>query len=135
VLSSTQHTLDTELNHLRTALEEEGLDADSIKNMQELLQELAAYEVSDVQAQLNTVTGARESGIALVGYVFDVPNRKVAIEGTAESRDNLVSFVNTLEQEPLIEKVTLPISNLATRNDVAFEMALMLASSSRSMTL
>lgn len=127
VLSSTEETLNTELNDLRAALEWEGVDADTLKEMKMLVEGLSAYSASMVSEQLQTVNLQRGNGVLLTSYVFDVPGRSIVIEGHANTRDALVAFVDVLERDPMIKKATLPITSLAMRTDVNFEITLELA--------
>jgi hypothetical protein len=68
--------------------------------------------------------------IVVNGYSFvraGVVLGEVKIEGVAATRLALASFRDELIMQPLIERVDLPISNLAKDKEISFSMTLILA--------
>ncbi|MDQ5893637.1 MAG: hypothetical protein QG640_649 [Patescibacteria group bacterium] len=50
----------------------------------------------------------------------------VIVQGKALTRDSLVNFKKSLEQNPLISKIDLPISDLAKSKDISFTLKLII---------
>lgn len=59
----------------------------------------------------------------------DMTVQVVQVRGHAATRLSLSNFRDALTQHPLIEKVNLPISNLAKDRDIEFSIALTIATS------
>ena len=72
---------------------------------------------------LMRIVSAKPRQISLENFSFvrdGAEKIKVDIGGVAENRASLLSFVKTLEQTGLFEKVTVPISNFAKDADIEF---------------
>ncbi len=47
---------------------------------------------------------------------------QVVLQGKASTRESLIKFKNTLEADPLISKVELPVSDLAKSKDISYSL-------------
>lgn len=127
--TSTAGMLETELADLRAQLEAEGVDRDSIAEMSELVGQLTAYSQPRATEQLATVESYAD-GLLLSSYVFDLARNTVTVEGVSPTRNALVTFADSLEADAMVLSVSLPLSSLAAREDVSFELSATLATSS-----
>lgn len=59
-------------------------------------------------------------GISLKNFSTD--NYSVTVSGTADTRDNLLSFKDNLEKEECFSDINLPLSNLVDKTDVEFKI-------------
>lgn len=127
--TSIERTLEAELTQLRTQIEQQGVDRDLINTMRELVQRLAAYSQPHATAQLAMVDSYAD-GLLISSYVFDLTHHKVVVEGVSPTRSALVTFADALEADELVASVSLPLSSLAAREDVSFELSATLSTSS-----
>jgi hypothetical protein len=89
---------------------------------QKIIEQKAAAEFSGVLTQLEELAGGE---VVLRGYEFtrkDGVLSPAVVVGSAATRQALADFHAALKAEPTIEKVDLPISNLAKEKDIEFTM-------------
>lgn len=77
---------------------------------------IQAVSVPDVVMIKNYTFTRSETGLA-----------QIKVDGTALTRRELITFRDKLNEQPLIEKVDLPISNLAKDKDITFSLTLTIA--------
>lgn len=58
------------------------------------------------------------------GTVEDPLKRKFTISGISKDRQTLLSFVNTLREDPLFQEVELPVSNFVKNTEIPFFISL-----------
>ena len=106
VAASDAKTLNAELATVRTKLRALPTGAERV-HFSDMTRSLAA---------------ARSSGIAFTGLSFneDGEKRRLALSGTAESRDDLVAFQRALETSGAFQEIDFPLSNLAKDRKVNF---------------
>lgn len=92
------------------------------------LEQLSTY-LFDVTTPLETiemVTNAQDASITLFDIAYEEGEEKgvvsVSLVGVADTRDTLLSFVDRLEAEERIIAVNLPLSHLAERVDISFQI-------------
>jgi hypothetical protein len=59
-----------------------------------------------------------------ISYIVTGANKSVSIRGIAPSRERLLLFRRTLEEDPAFKKVDLPISNFIKGSDIVFSLNL-----------
>ena len=61
-------------------------------------------------------------------YLNNISNNdyKVFLAGKARSRDDLITFKDRLESSPCFQDVNVPLSNLVVKNDIDFQIDLVL---------
>lgn len=69
---------------------------------------------------LTEITTTVPDGIIINRLTADVNTKELSITGVAESRTSLLSFGDALRAVPLIDTVTIPISQLTEREDISF---------------
>lgn len=62
------------------------------------------------------------SGVAVSGIVTKDYN--VSLSGTADSREDLLSFKDNLDKSSCFSQIDLPLSNLVSQDNIAFQMDL-----------
>jgi hypothetical protein len=83
----------------------------------------------DFTAVLTKLESLASSGVVLRSYEFTRKEGALApiqVVGKAETRQSLADFHASLRAEPMVEKVDLPISNLAKEKDIDFTMTVTL---------
>lgn len=82
------------------------------------------------------ILDVRPVGVSITGFSYDTassPGKKVnssfviALQGMAESRTALLSFVDALNKEKSFSSVDLPLSNLISDADVSYSLNIMVA--------
>lgn len=77
---------------------------------------------------LEKILAHKNSGIVITGFIFQpekTKNRQVSVEGIANSRDNLVKFSKSLEEEEVFA-VSLPVSNFAKQGNIDFMLDILI---------
>lgn len=89
-----------------------------------------ADELQLVQADQNKVGpflmeifGEIPEGIILDSFVLSLDERKATFTGRAPSRDQLISFIDGLNDLDSIAKVDNPLSNLVNQENIDFEIS------------
>ena len=63
-------------------------------------------------------------GVQITGMAFERETGTLVLEGVAGTRDNLVGYKQSLEEQDGVKSVTSPISNLAKSVDLPFQLSL-----------
>ncbi len=74
---------------------------------------------------INTLISLKTSSIRFnsINYVSEGKNNaSLSIEGISDRRDSLVSFSDSLRNDPIFKEVDLPISNLAKDRNIEFNI-------------
>jgi len=91
---------------------------------QKLIEQKNVVNFSTVYTQIEKGTGA---GTVIRGYEFtrkDNDIGTIVVMGRSDTRQALADFHATLKQQSWVEKVDLPISNLAKEKDIDFTMTI-----------
>ena len=78
---------------------------------------------------VGNITGTVPVGIKLVQFEYTYTASStidVRITGRADTRDALVLFKKNMEQKEFVQKVELPVSDLAKSNNITFQMKVVL---------
>ncbi|MBU1131303.1 PilN domain-containing protein [Patescibacteria group bacterium] len=62
------------------------------------------------------------AGVSLNHLSASLDNKEFIINGYASTRDDLIILKNNLENSPLFEEITIPLSNFLTQQGVTFEI-------------
>jgi hypothetical protein len=62
--------------------------------------------------------------ISSINYNNDTKGKTINISGVATSRDILLAFKKTVEEDPAFKKVDLPISNFVKGSNISFSMTI-----------
>ena len=87
-----------------------------------------------VEDILDTIAYVKPTAISVSGIsmsqrvVEDVLEQSVTLSGVADTRTDLLSFVELLEKEELFSNVDLPISNLAKEREISFSLSFLITS-------
>lgn len=79
-----------------------------------------------------------KNGVEIISYEFTREASligPITLEGTATTRQSLADFRETLLEHPQIEKIELPISNLALDRDISFSVTITLKQSTTTTSL
>ncbi len=63
-------------------------------------------------------------GLIITTFMFDDRNLTLELNGVADTREELLGFQQILENNEMIKKVTLPLSNFDKKTDISFAMTL-----------
>lgn len=74
------------------------------------------------QLIVNAILKAKPSGISISSYKLDLDTGKIFLKGQASDRGSLIKFKQALEKNENFSKVIIPISALATEQNVEFEI-------------
>ena len=66
------------------------------------------------------------SGIALHSLEGTAENRTVVISGTADDRSQLLAWRDALQSLDLVESIDLPLENLLEKNNISFQLTIIL---------
>ena len=78
-------------------------------------------------AAIRSVLSVPRTGISLSGFTFAPPGKdagRMALSGTAATRDTLRAYALALGQLPFVTSADLPISAYAKENDIPFTISL-----------
>lgn len=122
--------LSWELTNLRNdiALREIGAeDRDTVEQevarARTLLTRLGSYPRQEHVTQHFTLALAdKPDSVQVSGLSYEHEGHTLVIEGVARTRADLVGYSATLESSEGVERVVLPIANLARNNDVPFSI-------------
>lgn len=76
---------------------------------------------------INEIISKKMSDIKINQFTYKndiLHNKIISITGTAKSRERLLLFRNTLENDPLFSKIDLPISNFVKGSNIHFSLTL-----------
>lgn len=74
-----------------------------------------------------TILESIPPGITISALGVDYLNNKIRLQGRADSREGLLAFQKKLEQNPQFSDVKIPLSQIAQKNNVPFELSLGIA--------
>ncbi len=111
--------------------EQKGTDTviKELKQSNEVISKLKGHKDSVVFSKIIThVIDHKVSGLTINS--FDVSSIgpaasstvQIILQGKALARESLIQFKNTLESDPLISKVELPVSDLAKSKDISYSL-------------
>lgn len=123
----------TNLSDIKTSFqrESENDEVAEFKVAQAVLEQ-TAHTVDQLRATLaqpsvaesiGKVLAQRPPGVAITGVSYERPTGLFVLEGIAKTRDTLVAYKHTLEQQQDISNVVSPISNLAKNADLPFQLS------------
>lgn len=128
VIVAAKYTLTNKLTELETQVHlvnEELLEANQgIITINNSLSELHTIQnkyqpISPLIADILSSVGA---GILLENFIINTASNEVIFTGTANTRDDLLSLEQQLQDNPLVEDIEVPLSNLLQRADIAFNL-------------
>jgi hypothetical protein len=93
---------------------------------QKIIAQRNTEDFSVIVTKLESLAG---EGVVLRNYEFarkDGQIAPVSVNGKADTRQALANFHAVLSADPIVEKVDLPISNLAKEKDIEFSMTVTL---------
>jgi hypothetical protein len=103
--------------------EEVALPFDTLANTGSLVSRLdLVLEAEAVSNIITNIFELRSAGIAITAISYERDASRVAIEGTAETREALVGYVRAVREAPHFSDVTDPISDLARSTDLTFRL-------------
>lgn len=70
--------------------------------------------------EIAKVTQSVPPGIILTNMRFDRGNKQISLSGKANTRDELLSFMETLKTIPFIKTATVPLSQLTQKEQINF---------------
>jgi Tfp pilus assembly protein PilN len=76
---------------------------------------------------IKEISSKKTSDIKITKIIYNstIQNgRKISIEGSASSRENLLSFSKALKEDPLFKEVDLPVSNFIKGSNIQFYLNL-----------
>jgi Tfp pilus assembly protein PilN len=90
---------------------------------------LAAHDTTPTaSAVLQTILAVSHSGIALEGFTYTPPDAtgkgSLEINGTADTREDLRNYDESLSALPYITNADLPISDYAAESNIVFTITL-----------
>ncbi|HBB56607.1 TPA: hypothetical protein DEW47_01685 [Patescibacteria group bacterium] len=127
---SIKKNLDNQIAFSETTLDKldiRGITADigELKNKLKILE--GRKESAQLNVNLKRVLESRLSGVKVerIEYKRDTQSKKdeISLWGVARSRENLMGYVDMLEQEFGKENVVSPISNLLSKADTSFVLS------------
>lgn len=83
-----------------------------------------ALNVSDKVIKAVILKKSSNIKITEISYQVSPGGGQISISGTAPSREELLSFRQALDDDPLFKNVDLPISNFVKGSDIQFSMSL-----------
>jgi heme exporter protein D len=121
-----------DLQSLQDSRRERGTDAimKDLSDTQQLVNKLKNRHDPIVFSQvIAEIIERKSSQVALNSFQINQSSTAsstldVSIQGTAQTRDSLLAFRESLEQNPFISKIDLPISDLAKSRDISFALKL-----------
>jgi hypothetical protein len=77
-----------------------------------------------LKSVIETIINGKPLGISIRSLFYEVKGDKniITINGVSSKRENLLAFKKRLENENLFQSVVLPISNLASDEDIRFSI-------------
>ena len=84
-----------------------------------------------ISSLINEILSAKNNtqGISLARIFYDIKAgsddrrlKEIILNGTARTRDNLLTFTKKLEEMPLFKNVNLPVSSLRNEVDLSFSL-------------
>jgi Tfp pilus assembly protein PilN len=64
--------------------------------------------------------------VGITSLEFDIASASLHINGRADQRDALLAFEQSLKESPYVKSVESPISNLFKKNDINFQLKIVL---------
>jgi len=125
------------------------LDRDRVIQIQENLQNNKEIieDIKYVNSQLELIINSEKNKISISGDLikpilfrkgnvikinglsYNKKDSKMILEGVAPNRENLLLFVQRLEEEKIFSKVNLPVSNFIESEDIEFNIELIILKS------
>jgi len=75
---------------------------------------------------LEEIANLTPGGVYLTNFSYQLAENQIYLRGWANTRDNLLSFQNLLEESPFFVEIEAPLSNLLKQNDIDFSFTLYL---------
>lgn len=130
-LVPTYVVVEGELTTIRDELAGREAGAEDRKTLEagvaETRQLLAVFEPhlaqQDLTAYLDLLFAQQPSAVRITGIAFERGAQSLLVSGLAKTRGDLVDFVARLEQHENVEKVALPIEDLARSVDLPFSIS------------
>ncbi len=125
-LKDQEHNLERQL-----AISEERLLRGKIENTISLVEELntkislldsGQKNIGEKSAVIKLILEEKTNKIKILYFYFD--KEKVLIQGLSESRQNLLSFIDSLKKKKGFKKVESPVSNLVKERDIEFKLTI-----------
>lgn len=102
-----------------------------LSDAQELIKKLKKHEDTvEFSQTISEVIAHKTPEIFLQSFQISQPvdtassSLSVIIQGKSSTREALIAFKKSLEQNPLISKIDLPVSDLAKSKDISFSLNL-----------
>ncbi|MEK7463707.1 MAG: hypothetical protein AAB610_01125 [Patescibacteria group bacterium] len=123
------------LQSLQESRRERGTDVvvDDLASAQSLIEDLKKHQDSAEFSQIiSEIVLRKPAQVSISSFQLGSSGEtassslEVIVQGKAMTRDSLVNFKKILEQNPLILKIDLPISDLAKSKDVSFALKLVI---------
>lgn len=88
------------------------------------------------------IVSLKQSGIRITGLSYSIAvaakkgeqqsrEKRIAVSGAAETRESLLSFMDTLKSKDLFASADLPISNFVKERDLDFSINILLSTSTQ----
>lgn len=128
---NTMVFLKIQARELRQSLSSESLSAeaqearsleDTIKNLNALAAKYGRFKSDGVSATdiFSNIEALTPPGAGLTAMSVDALEKKIALSGQAETRDDVVALENRLKNSPFFERVESPLSNYLDKRDADF---------------
>jgi len=117
-------SIDAQIAATQQVLRSQGDDSNTqIKIMNEQLSQLQVVQKEHVvwPTVLNQLTDTMVPGVTLNSVSFDATIQSFTINGTALTRQNLVSYKEKLSSLPFISNIESPLSDLIQRENINFQ--------------
>ena len=121
---------------LEVAVLEEKKDGTDIAEVSKALEELSIQtaflgkqkNTKEVAAALASIIALAPQGILLNRFTYsfaqDTEVKNISLSGVADTRERLVLFARALEEVEWIDKVVVPLANLAGNHNIAFSITI-----------
>lgn len=128
---NTMVFLKIQARELRQSLSSESLSAetreaqsleDAIKNLNAHAAKYGQFKSDSVSMSdtFSNIEALTPSGVGLTAMSVDALEKKIVLNGQAESRDDVVAMENRLKKSPFFERVESPLSNYLDKRDADF---------------
>lgn len=113
---------------------DEKAQSEIVKNVNSQIKtlQIKTHILSSTDA-LRLVLKNKNRGIKIFNIEFNntILGGKINISGNADTRENLIAFIQNLEKEKIIKMADSPISNLSKNNNIQFNIIITLANNEK----
>ena len=99
----------------------------SLKILNQQISGIVDYHQARAGIYVARIANATPPGVALTRLAYNEASASIDIEGVADLRDNLLTFIAALKNDSAFSSLDSPITNLLKETKVAFHMSVTIA--------